>query len=123
VYRSGGTGIHLGVNSVNSLIDGNRVEGNGTNCKTATNIAGVTVRTGSSGTIVSNNLVLNNCVAAGDPWGSTDPRGGLDIRSWPAGVNSAMDNVKLLNNHVSGTLGGPDFYVDPRANINGLIVR
>jgi hypothetical protein len=90
---------------------------------TATNIAGVTVRTGSSGTVVSNNMVLNNCVAAGNPWGDKDPRGGIDLRSWRRPDPRRMDDVKLLNNRVSGTVNGPDFYVDPTANINGLIVH
>jgi hypothetical protein len=113
------------MHSVNSVLDGNRVENNGKNCKKATNIAGITVRTGSSGTVVSNNLVLNNCVAAGNPWGDKEPRGGIDIRSWRRGDprRRSLDNVKLLNNTLSGTVNGPDFYVDPNANINGLIVR
>lgn len=120
VYNNGSTGISVAMHSVNSIVDGNRVEGNGTTCRSAKNIAGITVRTGSSGTVLSNNQVLNNCVAAGNPWGDKDPRGGIDLRSWRFGDPRTMDNVKLLNNQVSGTVNGPDFYVDPKANIRGL---
>ena len=123
VYDNGSTGISVAVFSTDSLVDGNRVEGNGTACKKLTNIAGITVRTGSSGTVVSNNLVLNNCVSAGNPWGDKDPRGGIDVRSWRYPDPRVMYNVKLLNNRVSGTVNGPDFYVDPKANIKELIVR
>jgi parallel beta-helix repeat protein len=124
VHNNGHSGIMINYFSINSLVTGNRVEDNGTACKIATNIAGITVRTGSSGTVVSNNLVLNNCVAAGNPWHDKDPRGGIDIRSWRKGDPHmrSLDNVKILNNRVSGTVNGPDFYVDPTANINGLIV-
>jgi parallel beta-helix repeat protein len=123
VHNNGHSGIMINYFSINSRVTGNRVERNGTKCKTETNIAGITVRTASSGTVVSNNLVLNNCVAAGNPWGDKDTRGGIDIRNWHKGDPRSMDNVKILNNRVSGTVNGPDFHVDPASNINGLMVR
>ena len=100
------------------IADNNEISGNGRSCETETNIFALRIANMSHRSLAMNNTLRDNCVAPNNRWGEIGPRGALDVRS-----PNPMDNVKLIDNTVSGTKNGPDIYIEPKSDVKGLLLQ
>ena len=125
VHDNYGSGLFVTMNSHHSTITENKVENNGKQAVTSGHkgIVGLTIRHGSSGTIIKNNTIINNHVSSDSRWKGKDlgPKGGLDIRAQRG--RDDMANITIQNNTISGTKGGPDIYIDNKIDFEGLIIE
>ena len=125
IHDNYGSGVFVTINSHHSVITNNKIERNGRKAVISgqRGVVGLTIRHGSTGTIAQNNEIINNFVSPDSRWKGKDPgpKGGLDIRAL-AGRDD-MSNIILKNNIVSGTIGGPDIYIDKKIDLNGLIIE
>lgn len=117
-YKNRRTSILITQDSFGSRVFNNVAVNNGTACITESNIATISGRNGSSNLLIAGNLLENNCVSPDNPWGGKGPRGALDFRTV-----TPMDNIRILDNRIKGTINGPDVYVDPTSNIKGLLIQ
>jgi parallel beta-helix repeat protein len=125
VHDNYGSGIFVTINSHNSTIINNVIENNGQLAVLSgqKGIVGLTIRHGSQGTIVKDNIIHNNFVSPDSPWKGKDlgQKGGLDIR----GIRGRddMTGITIKNNVVTGTKGGPDIYIDSKIDLTGIIIE
>jgi len=122
VHDNYGSGVFVTMGSDGSLAQDNIVATNGAQAVASgdKNIAGLSVRRSRSATF-QGNVVTGNHVAADSPWAGRElgPRGAVDVRGQPG---DDMTNIRLIDNCVKGTVGGPDFYATPGPNLSGLQV-
>ena len=122
VHHNFGSGIFVTIRSNGSLVEDNIVEANGARARTDgyKNIAGLSIRRSRSVT-ARNNKVLDNHVSPDSRWPGKElgPRGGLEVRGL---TTDDMRDIKLIDNVVRGTVGGPDFYVTPGPDLTGLTI-
>jgi parallel beta-helix repeat protein len=122
VHHNFGSGIFVTIRSHGSLVEDNIVEANGAQARTNgyKNIAGLSIRRSHSVT-ARNNKVLDNHVSPDSRWPGKElgPRGGLEVRGL---TTDDMRDIKLIDNVVRGTVGGPDFYVTPGPDFTGLTI-
>jgi parallel beta-helix repeat protein len=120
IYDNYGSGVFVTIRSNGSLVQDNSVYDNGAEAvkNGFPNIAGLSIRR-SNGVTVQRNQVMNNHVSADSLWAGQEmgPRGGLDLRGLST---DDMSNIKLVDNCVQGTVGGPNFFMTAEPDFPGL---
>jgi parallel beta-helix repeat protein len=120
VHHNYGNGLYVTIHSDGSRVVGNRVAFNGIPAIQSgeKGVAGLSIRV-SRDVLVENNHIINNHVSRDSRWPGKGlgPRGGLDVQGLPG---QDMTNLVFRNNIISGTVGGPDFYINPAPDLRGL---
>lgn len=121
VHHNYGYGLFVTIASHHTLVEDNKILSNGIPAVQAKlkGMSGFGIRH-SHDVVVKNNLILDNHVSSDSRWPGKmlGPKGGLDIRGHR---NQNMTNLKFINNKISGTIGGPNVYIDKKANLSGLL--
>ena len=122
VHDNYGSGIFVTIGSDNSSVMNNKVENNGIKGRKngEKNISGLSIRR-SRAVYVHGNRVWNNHVTPGSLWAAdSGPRGGLDVQG---NADDVMDTIRIIDNVVTGTVGGPDYYLSPKPKLPNLEIR
>ena len=107
--------------SFDSFVAWNTIIGNGTSCKTESNISNLSVRNKSDRTIVLENVLKNNCVAHGNRWGDKSPRCDMDVIGW-GDPQRPTENISFIRNTVEGTMNGKAFCINEKTLTNGIVI-
>jgi parallel beta-helix repeat protein len=122
VHDNYGSGLFVTIHSDKSRIIGNLIENNGVQAVRAGDkgISSLSIRR-TRDVLVLDNRVISNYVSPDSPWPGKElgPKGGLDVQGLP---RDNMTDIRLENNVVQGTVGGPNLYVSPKPNLNGFVI-
>ena len=124
VHHNYGSGLWVTLWSNDSYVADNNVHNNGKQAidNKQEAVAALSIRRSRNVTVL-NNIIKDNWVAGGFRFAterSTGPEGGLDVHGNPGDL---LPGIKLIDNEVSGTIGGPDVYIDQRPHMPELLIR
>jgi len=123
IYDNYASGLFVTIWSNDSRVINNIVQNNGKKAVLSgyKGISGLSIRR-TKRVLVQGNKVLNNYVSPNSRWTGKDigPKGGLDLQG---NSNDTLENISFIQNTVSGTKGGPNFFISKIPKTPGLIVK
>lgn len=125
VHDNYASGLSVYKDSHGTIVEGNIVARNGEPAVRSgmKGITGLTVRNSRNVTVI-NNRVEGNFVSPDSQWPKhyLGPHGGLDIDATSQRIPMDMSGLRLENNVVTGTVGGPDIHISQRPNLSGTTI-
>lgn len=125
VHDNYGSGIFITLNSHGSTVSGNRVARNGEPAVRAgiKGIAAVSIRNSKNVSVIGNHIEDNH-VSSDSIWPKQyrGPHGGLDVDSTVQSWKRDMSGLRIENNIVTGTVGGPDINISRNPDLSGIVV-
>ena len=122
IHHNYGFGLFVTIASHNTTVSNNKINFNGIPAVQAKlkGMSGLSIRH-SHDVLIENNEIIGNHVSSDSRWPNImmGPKGGVDVLGHPG---QDMTNIKFINNIVSGTVGGPNFRIDRKANLSGLVI-
>jgi parallel beta-helix repeat protein len=125
VHDNYGSGIFITLDSHGSVVSGNKVTRNGVAAVTAgiPGISAVAVRNSKQVSVIGNRIEDNH-VSRDNIYPNVykGPHGALDIDSAVQAWKTDMSGLRIENNVVTGTVGGPDVHISRNPDLSGIVI-